>query len=72
MQNFLYFEMNCTELYLININIIIFLYSTVKNTFHKQVLHSQYMYKTEVALHILKEQQSTKDFSWLGIAYKLQ
>jgi hypothetical protein len=64
----LYLEMICTELYLININIIIFIYSTIKNTFHKQVLHSQYMYKTEVALHILKKQLSTKGFSWLGIS----
>ncbi len=63
MQNFLFLEMICTELYLININIIIFICSTIKNTFHKQVLRSQYMYKTEVTLHILKKQQSTKGFS---------
>jgi hypothetical protein len=48
MQNFLYLEMICTELHLIIINVIIFIYSTIKNTFHKQVLRSQYMYKTKV------------------------
>jgi hypothetical protein len=66
MLNFLNLEMICTELYLININIIIFIYSTIKNTFHKQVL--QQSVTTEVTLHILKEQQSTKVFSWLDIS----